>query len=316
MKKFKILAALMMFCLLFVAGCGGVNGNIKLQATTLSAADFFNSSIMGLASVRQAGQEQISVNSNAETLSNYQNLVAFASAPLTNQYSIISVFDFCVELLNAEGSAGVNQKIYEYSDGVSSQRMIVVVNCVRDTKYTAIIYLADGGTEFKDLTDSNIVHDATYIVSINKNTGLFEYSGSATNNNGTTATSGTILYEANVGKLNMVNNLTLDGTNVVCNANFYNYKNGILGGRITMLRQSSTALGMNIIQEFLLKDYQKKLKIGTYANDEFFVDLTNTTEESIAISNEGDTSGFIIEADSQAESGIVTTSHQVYGTFN
>ena len=99
---------------------------------------------------------------------------------------------------------------------------------------------------------------------------------------------GDYFYNKNNGALyiNLEYTQTIQNSTVVytTHMSIYNYKGGVLGGRIYLDIEQDEEI-TTIIQEFLSKDFYKKAKMGYVKDKSKSIDMENTTEDKIAVYN-------------------------------
>ena len=314
MKKIKLLAFMLIIPILMLTGCGGVNANIKLAETDLSTSTFFNQSINELSYVLNKGQVELNAQEDAEMSTYFGTMRSMVGEAVDIYYTLISAMDFCLEVAESATAVNETQKIYEYKNEYNSgENFVVVVSKPKGKSvYTSKMYVVNGTVNYDQLASTTPVLTNVYTIAKDKTSGMYEFT--ETENDA----SGEFLFNNKKGKLYFSIEFEITdsfGTiNYVTEANLYNYKNNVLGGRIlTSLTYGGKT--ETLVQEYLCKEYYKKSKLGTVKNTALYVDLEQTEEVSIAASNAGDGYGFEMIYDAQSDLSAPQSLIESYGIF-
>ena len=311
MKKLKILSLILVGCLL-IAGCG-ISKNIKLTKIDCSASLFFHTAMSGLEFVLNEGQSVVN-----ETLANSYGDIVDSSNYLDNYYySVVSAVDFCDSIASGQIVTAQTQKIYEYDLDGDDEKIIVFVenkDTTKNNKYIAkLYYVYETVVSYESLLQEQPLLTRTYIFTAQKDAG---YSFKEDSSNGIT---GTYLFDKEKGAMNLaftyIEQNLIATTTYNTSASLYNYEGNSLGGRIYF---SATAGGKtsSIINEFLLKDFYKKAKIGFVKDSKLYINMEETEEEFIAVHNDGDQYVFDVVYDNTIDSKPAVVSAIGWGKQN
>lgn len=309
MKK-KILAILFVFCTLIIAGCGK-NSNIKLSSTNLSASDFYCNAFQEYGFILSSGANAL-YQGESETFQKYMGLMSSVVIEQNLICSIVSAMDFCIAVNESETTVAENQKIYEYSLSGDDSVTIVIVNKTKNKSiYNCSLYEnVESTLDIGSLMLSKPTKENTFNITLNSELAQYEYTDSANKVNGW------LYYNKNQGKMQIVTNKTestpTGDVKYTINTNLYNYRNDVVGGRIT-----TSILANNkptkTVQEFLAKDFYKVAKFGVVKDASLYVNMEKTEESLIGVDNKGDSYGYKIAYNGLGD--VENTGVGSYGKF-
>lgn len=295
MKSKKIFVIIMAICLFFIAGCGNINSNLKLEKTEKTAASFYYDFIDEAVFMSEVGKQKLLSDGIDEE---YEFLSFINLFVIEYGYSLISAMDYCINVAENPGDSSMSQGIYEYGSDYaqiidSNGKLIVIVSKAvgKNNVFTSTVYYAEPNQTLSDLKDGAVEGiDYSYTISRNRSEGIYEFSDSAKD------ISGSFAYDKAQGHMTIQLSYKLSsiGQTVNVEMNLYNYVNGVLGFRmITSTKMYNT--NISCIYEFISKPFIKNAKVGYVRNEKDYYDMTQCEESQIGVVGVGDKSGYTIK---------------------
>ncbi len=310
MKKLKVIVVALSFCLVFFTGCMGVSSNIRLAPTNISAADFLARSLNEVSFINQRATEQLGSSNNSLA---FDILSMYALSGQSTAINVVSTIDFCIEIADQENSSGIDQKIYEYTITESQDKCVVFVSKVagKSNVFNASQYVVDADTNFADIVASgtSAYLENQFTISRDKSSGGYSFSDTDSD------VVGEFVYNADGGHMGIEMSYMVEistAETLKATMDFYNYTNGVLGGRF-VTEASIENQKQNIIFEYLAKQFDKRAKIGVVKDQNDYVDMKATEEIKIAAPNAGDYVGYAIVYINNSDSSPAYTTATQYG---
>ena len=318
MKKNKISAFLLALCAFLIAGCGGINGNIKLASTNLSASSFYakcmdEMNYMDSLATKQLQQDEGSLD--------YEILQSLALSGEYLGYNLISALDFCIEISETEGQVGIEQKIFEYETEYSAEnsaisKIIVHVGKAqgKSNVFNAKLYVVDLDVDYSEIVEGQMTTTLENSFTISRNRALetYEFTDSAN------LVNGSFLFSPDEGRMSidMTYNLTLFGEqNFDAKYDFYNYTNNVVGVRM-LTETNMDNEKVQLIFECLSKSFNKNAKIGVVKDAKAYLDLASVEEGKIGVPNKGDDVGYEIKYINNSDANNANITVNQYGLRN
>lgn len=314
MKKIKVLVMALMCVALLLAGCGNLNENIKLTATSERTADFFFNYINEVTYVEYIAFSNASQTETRASLNQFFNII-FDS--LNDSIAISCAVDFCAGV--RDGTESSSSKLYENlpQNGGSKQFIRVKKKSKKDSVFETELYSCTRDSEFADVVNSYTPTNYSFTIVPDNNSNKFTISYTLDGGK----CSAVVEYNANNGlyniEINRYNSLLSENA-IETKIELCNYKNNTEGARCTVAYQATDGSQRNLIFEYLNKDYYQRAKFGYIKDSSQYVKLTATEEENIGAVNSGDDYGYSVVYNNQpdAQEGSASErSLEPYGIF-